>query len=171
MKNIVLIGFAGCGKTTTGRIAAKKLHMRFFDCDREIEKKCGCSIADIFAAQGAAAFRVLESEMLTHLMTKKNSIISTGGGCVTVERNKHILKQNGHIIYLRSSPERIFKNIGNDTTRPLLQTEDKLGAIREMMAARAPLYEAFSDTTIDISGFAREGTIAALVETIRRLPR
>ena len=168
MKSFVLIGFAGCGKSTVGRLAAKDLSLPFYDSDHEIERAAGCTISDIFAEKGEAAFRVMETEILHKLTEQPHCLIATGGGCVTQPANAAILKQNSIVIYLRATPEKIMANIGHNTTRPLLQTEDKLGAVQKLMAERLPLYEQCTDVTIDVSDLARAAAVALLSETIRQ---
>ena len=169
MKNIVLIGFAGCGKSSTGRKAAKALGLPFFDSDLEIEKEQGISITEIFETKGAAAFRTLETEMMAKLAQKPQCIIATGGGVVTIAQNMQILKQNGIVIYMQATPEKILANIGQNTSRPLLQTEDKEGAVRKLMAERLPLYAQYADVTIDTTSLTLKSCTDSLVKAIRSI--
>ena len=168
MQRYVLIGFSGCGKSTTGRFAAKALDLPFDDSDKEIERLAGCSISEIFAQKGEAKFRALETEAITKLLRRPRGLIATGGGCVTVERNMRIIGQSATVIYLRATPEKILSNVGHDTTRPLLQTDDKMAAIRQLMDARLPLYEKYAHITIDVSNLTRPEAVDALVVAIKR---
>jgi len=171
MKNFVLIGFAGCGKSTAGKRAAKKLHLPFYDTDLEIEKAQGRTITEIFAAEGADTFRALETDMAAQLAEHPHCIIATGGGIVTIPRNMPILKANSIVIYMKATPEKILSNIGHNTSRPLLQTDDKEGAVRRLMEERLPLYEQYADVTIDISALTRDESVSALTKLIRRFLR
>jgi len=168
MKSFVLIGFAGCGKSTAGRLAAQNLSLPFFDSDHEIERASGCTISDIFTDKGEAAFRLLETATLRKLTEEPRCLIATGGGCITQPENIDILKRNSTVIYLRATPDKIMANIGHNTTRPLLQTEDKRGAVQRLMDERQPLYEACADVAIDITNLTRADVINRLTEEIRK---
>ena len=107
MKNIVLIGFMGSGKTTTGKVLKEKTDMTFVDTDELIEAYEGCKISEVFADKGEAYFRRLENETLKNLLSSTdNKVISTGGGIVTNKENIPLLKQLGKVFYLRIKPER-----------------------------------------------------------------
>ena len=167
MKSIVLIGFAGCGKSTAGRLAARSAALPFADTDAEIERAAGCAITDIFAREGEAAFRRMETETLRRLTAGEPCLVATGGGCVIVPENRAIL-EGCFVIYIAASPEKIMANIGHNTTRPLLQTEDKLGAVQRLMAERLPLYEQCADVTIDSSALSRAEVVNRLTAEIRK---
>ena len=135
-KNIVLVGMPGCGKTTVGKILANLTGKEFTDSDDEITKR-GISPAEIIRSEGEAAFRKVESEVLSELCKKSCLIIATGGGCVTVENNHDILRQNGYVVFI----ERELKNLATDG-RPLSTDVEKLWQVRE------PLYRSASDITV-----------------------
>lgn len=149
MKNIILVGYMGCGKTTVGKNVAKNKEFTFVDTDEMIEEQQGKKISEIFAEQGEAAFRDMETEYLKQLISEnqENLVISTGGGMAVREENRKLLAQLGSVIYLKASPEVIYERVKTDTTRPLLQCEDPLQRIKDMMAVRGPIYES---TTNDI---------------------
>lgn len=171
-KNIILVGFMGTGKTTIGKRLAKKLSeifggYRFIDMDDEIEKKSGMKISVIFEKFGEEEFRGMEANLCRELSNTKCCIIATGGGVIKNLSNIELLKKNGSVIYLKATPEHIYKNIKDDTSRPLLQCEDKIGKIKQMLEERVPLYEQRSDITVDISGLnAKEATslILSIIE-------
>lgn len=140
MKNIILIGMPGCGKSTVGRFLAKRLGRPFFDADREIVKKIGCSIPEFFAAQGEAAFRTVETQVLSELGKRSGCVIATGGGCVTRQENYDLLHQNGTIIWIRRSLSRL-----STKGRPLSQGTDLATLYRQ----RRPLYERFADASVE----------------------
>ena len=143
MQNIVLIGMPGCGKSSVGKALADSLNRPFFDADTEIEARAGCSIPEIFAKQGEGAFRKLESEVLADLGKRSGSVIATGGGSVTRPENYPSLHQNGQIVWLTRPLELLPTN-----GRPVSQANP----LESLLAARAPLYERFSDAVISNTG-------------------
>lgn len=150
MKNIVLIGFMGSGKTTIGKALEEKTDMVFVDTDELIEAYEGCQISNIFADKGEAYFRRLENETLNNLLVSTdNKVISTGGGIVTNQANIPLLKQLGKVFYLRIKPETVVERLEGDKTRPLLMGEDKLVKVEQLMTDRKELYEMVADKTID----------------------
>ena len=163
-RNIILIGFMGSGKTTIGKRLAKELEgYRFIDMDGDIEQKAGMNITGIFEKLGEQEFRKMESELCKELSYAKACIIATGGGIVKNEENVGLLKKNGVVLYLKASPEHVFRNIKEDTSRPLLQCDDKIGKIQELMAERNSLYENQSDMIVDVTGTnAKKATEAVL---------
>lgn len=152
MKNIVLCGFMGCGKTTVGKRLAPMLGYRFVDMDWYIEQQAGKRISDIFADEGEAAFRALEHAACETLGADSGLVLATGGGAVLRADNAAALKANGTIVWLRVTPETVLERLADDHTRPLLLREDKEAAVRELMAAREPLYNAAADVVIDADG-------------------
>lgn len=147
MKNLILIGVMGCGKTTIGKMISKRLKMSFFDMDDCLEKKYG-PIPALFE-KGEAYFRDLESEMVRELSKLDNSIISTGGGVIKRPENMTILKENGIVLFLDRPIHQIMNDI-DTSKRPLLKDgPDKLLAIYH---ERYPLYRAACDYRIDASG-------------------
>ena len=141
MKNIVLTGFMGAGKTTIGRALAKKLQMRLVDIDEEIEKEQKMSINDIFSRHGEPHFRDIETAMIRELSRDKNVIISTGGGAVLRDENMEALKENGIIFCLNATAETILERTGRNQDRPLLKVENPKEKINELLAYRRPFYE------------------------------
>ena len=151
MKNIVLIGFMGSGKTTIGKALEKKTDMAFVDTDELIEAYEGCKISNIFADKGETYFRRLENETLKNLLASTdNKVISTGGGIVIDQANIPLLKQLGKVFYLRIKPETVVERLEGDKSRPLLVGEDRLIKVEQLMTDRKELYEMAADTTIDI---------------------
>lgn len=154
MKNIVLCGFMGCGKSTVGRRLAKKRSMTFVDMDSYIEAKAGRTISEIFATDGEAAFRTMEHETCVALGGKSDLVIATGGGAVLRADNVSALSQNGTIVFLNVSEACVLERLKNDTTRPLLQREDKEAAVHALMQERIPLYTKAAMLTVDADGDA-----------------
>ncbi len=151
MKNIVLTGFMGTGKTEVGRELARVLGWRVIDVDDEIVKEQDMSINEIFSRFGEPAFRDIETHMVGKISQNRNVIISTGGGAVLRQENMDILRERGVIICLDATPETIFKRTSSNGERPLLQVEDPLRRIRELMESRKPFYQK-ADITIDTEG-------------------
>ena len=141
MKNIVLTGFMGTGKTTIGRELSKMLHMKLVDIDAEIEKTQKMKINDIFRIYGEQYFRDIETDMIKKLSRGKNIIISTGGGAVLRDENMEALKENGIIFCLNASTETIMERTGRSEDRPLLKVENPKEKISEMLSSRRPFYK------------------------------
>ncbi len=150
--NILLIGFMGSGKSTVGKELAKALDCNFIDMDDEIEQKENRSICDIFNTEGEGHFRKLETDYLQFLLKTNNAIISTGGGVVLKEGNRKLLKAIGKVIFLHADVEHIVKNVKDDTTRPLLQSDDYIKTITEMLELREDKYLSSADMIIQTSG-------------------
>lgn len=141
MKNIVLTGFMGTGKTAVGRELSRLLNMRLVDVDSEIEKSAKMKITEIFSNFGETYFRDIETEVIKKLAAAQNSVISTGGGAVLREENMEALRQTGLIFCLFADPETIIARTAGSNDRPLLNVEDPLARVRELLNLRMPFYE------------------------------
>jgi len=148
MKNIVLVGFMGTGKTEVGKILSKKLGYALIDADTEIEKRQNMAITEIFRQQGEPAFRDIEADVIKQLSGMKKNVISTGGGAVLRQENIDNLRANGVIVCLSATPETILQRTSVNNDRPLLQTENPLQKIKELLEYRRPYYEK-ADIMID----------------------
>lgn len=138
--NIVLVGFMGTGKTSIGKRLSSQLRMRYVDTDNVIERDSQRWISDIFAQDGEEVFRGLETEAVIKVSKLRNHIISTGGGVVLKEMNITTLKENGVVFCLTATPEEIYRRVGHQTHRPLLQTTDPMETIRSMLDQRESFY-------------------------------
>jgi shikimate kinase len=138
--SIIFVGLPGSGKTTIGRQLARRLGVPFVDSDHVIEHRLGCSIREFFVREGEDSFRDLEQLVLDELTLTQQGVIATGGGAVLREANRRHLHERGQVIYLRSSPEDVFRRVRHDTVRPLLQVDDPLSRLRSLFEARDPLY-------------------------------
>lgn len=141
LKNIVLTGFMGTGKTEVGRVLARRLGFVLIDVDEEIEKEQKIKIADIFNRRGELAFRDIESAMIDKLARLGNAVISTGGGAVLRQENMDRLRSKGVIVCLTASAETISERTRKDNERPLLKVDDPLGKIKELLAFRQQYYQ------------------------------
>lgn len=137
---IVLIGMPGSGKSTVGRSLARRMQLPFADSDTVIEQRLGCLIRDYFDREGEAAFRDVEQAVIDELTQGPPGVLATGGGAVLRPLNRQHLHERGTVIYLRSSPETLFRRLRHDTKRPLLQVDDPLARLRELYRERDPLY-------------------------------
>ena len=130
----------GSGKSTVGRQLSRRLGLPFFDSDHLIEQRLGCSIREYFAREGETAFRDVEEQVIAELAGGATAVVATGGGAVLRQANREQLRRAGRVIYLRSSPDELYRRLRHDTQRPLLQVADPLVRLRAMYAERDPLY-------------------------------
>jgi shikimate kinase len=145
---VVLLGMMGSGKTTIGRLLGRELGWSFVDLDVRIEKQEGRPIARIFAGEGEAYFRALETAATAELAHEANIVLAPGGGWVATAGNVELLGPGTLTVWLRVSPEEIMRRLAKDGgKRPLLASPDPLGAVRRLSAVRDPLY-ARADLTI-----------------------
>jgi shikimate kinase len=167
MKNIVLTGFMGTGKSSTGKLLAYRLGKSFVDIDKQIEKKMGMTIPDIFANLGEEFFRAKEHEIVAHVSRYKNAVIATGGGVVLNARNMECLRERGIIICLTASPEVILERTSRKPTRPLLQCENPRQVIVELLAKRQPFYDQ-ADYQVDSSNLTPYQVTEQIITYLRR---
>ena len=132
----------GAGKTTVGMELAKKLNYKLIDTDHSIENDQSREIKDIFSEDGELFFRNLETLKLKELINVENAIISTGGGIILKNENRSILN-NLFTIYLKADFENIFNRIKQDTSRPLLLTDDQYNTAKDIFKSRQSVYESF----------------------------
>src|SRR5690348_13134306 len=147
--SLYLVGMMGAGKSTVGRLLARRLKLRFFDCDHEIERRCGVKIPLVFEIEGEAGFRAREAETVAELSELPGIVLATGGGAILLEENRRRLAARGTVIYLRARPEDLYSRVRNDRNRPLLATADPLRRLRELHAERDPLYASIADVVVD----------------------
>ena len=135
------MGFMGAGKTTIGKKLAKALEYEFIDTDEWIEKEQGRKISDIFAEDGEAVFRDMETDLLKRLQGREEKfVLSIGGGMPVREENRALLRNLGIVIYLKTSKEEIIRRVSGDKNRPLLQGGDLEEKVTNLMNAREQIY-------------------------------
>ena len=161
MQNIILIGPMGSGKTTVGKQLAKRLRLDFVDSDHMIEERCGVSISTIFDIEGEDGFRKRETKMLGELCEQNGIVLATGGGAITKEENR-ILLRKGYVIYLKTSIETQIARTQKNYNRPLLDNVDAEEKLRQLMEERGALYEQEADLVV-ISG---ERIVSKVVDEI-----
>ncbi|HMM20263.1 MAG TPA: shikimate kinase [Selenomonadales bacterium] len=167
MKNVVLIGFMGVGKTSTGRLLAARLGKAFIDIDRKIETECGASIAELFAEKGESFFRDREREVISRVSRLRNAVIATGGGAVANEENMRKLRESGIIISLVASIATILERTGRRNSRPLLNRPDREEYTARLYARRQGLYQT-ADLIIDTSEISPHQVVDIIVAFLRR---
>ena len=144
---LFLIGMMASGKSTVGKALAARLGWDFFDVDREVERRTGVTVAEIFEKEGEAGFRRRETEMMAELTICPGCIVAMGGGAPLFEVNRKLLKR-GLVVRLLSTVSDVLERTRFDTTRPLLRSEDPVAKIRELMLAREPVYAEVSDVEV-----------------------
>ena len=148
-RNLFLVGLMGAGKTTVGRVLARRLAKEFRDTDQEIEERTGVRVSVIFDIEGETGFRRREAEALERLSALDNLVLATGGGAVLDERNREHLKSRGCVVYLHARPVELAKRLGRDRSRPLLQGAEPRTRLEELYALRDPLYREVADIVVD----------------------
>ncbi len=141
MKNIILIGFMGAGKTTVGKLLARERGMKFIDTDERIEAEQEKSIPDLFAEYGEPYFRDLETGLLKKMQDDTSgAVISVGGGMPVRKENRTLLRNLGCVVYLSATKETILKRVKGDGSRPMLNGEDLEARVEKLMQDREALY-------------------------------
>jgi shikimate kinase len=160
--NLYLVGMMGAGKTTVGRLLARRLKLRFVDSDHEIERRCGVKVPLIFDIEGEAGFRSRESQTLAELAALEGIVLATGGGAVLADENRQRLATRGTVIYLRAKPEDLYERVRQDRNRPLLATANPLARLEELYVERDPLYREVADVIVDTG----RQTVQSLARTL-----
>jgi shikimate kinase/nucleoside-diphosphate-sugar epimerase len=166
--NIVLVGLMGSGKTTVGKIIARKLGWDFIDTDALIVNQAeGRSIPDLFAQEGEASFRQRESAALRSLLGRRNAVIATGGGIVTTSRNLSLLRHLGFVVWLEAPTSLLARRTAHNNDRPLLQDTDPLAKLDALLTIRGPLYKGISDLRIQTQDLMPEESAYGATESAR----
>ena len=163
--NIVLLGFMGTGKTTVGKILARRLGMTFVDMDMVIEERTGKTISKIFAEDGEASFRALERNLVKELSARKGLVVATGGGVVLNPENVSDFERSGLVVCLTADAEVILKRTASESHRPLLEGEERAARITKLLESRRSLYGAIP-RRIDTAKLGPE----AVADAIASLP-
>ncbi len=161
--NIILIGFMGSGKSTLGRRLARLTGSSFVDTDEMIEQQQGRAIKDIFAQEGEAYFRDLETKALEELLQRdEDGVIAVGGGLPVRSENRALLKKLGLTVYLNASVDTLEERLSGDKKRPLLQGADVRSRIEGLMAEREALYLEAADKTLKTDGYGVRRAVGML---------
>ena len=164
INQIYLVGAMGSGKSTMGRLLAKKLGLPYFDLDKLIEDQEKMSISDIFQKHNEKYFRDLESITLKQYSEESNFVISTGGGCVLRDQNLNILRK-GLVIYLKISIETQFERVKNRTHRPLLNNVTK-DTLVQLDKERGSVYSDISNIEVDVSNLDKEDVLSTIIKRL-----
>lgn len=163
-KNIFLIGFMGCGKSTMAKILSEKTEYKLVEMDETIETEAGMSINEIFEKYGEAHFRDLESQLIERIAEIGGAVVSCGGGAVLREQNRECMRKNGKIIYLSATPETIYEHVKYSTNRPLLNGNMNVEYITHLMEKRLPIYEDAADEIIVVDGKEKQQIVEEIIE-------
>jgi len=147
--NLILVGMMGAGKTTVGRLLARRLKRSFYDADEEIERRCGVGIPVIFDIEGEPGFRARETQVIAELCALDNAVLATGGGAVLAEENRRIIAARGIVVYLHARPPQLWQRVRHDRNRPLLATADPQKTLDALYAERDPFYREVADLVVD----------------------
>ena len=169
MKNVILIGFMGTGKTSTGKMLASKLGCAFMDMDQKIEEEAGMRIPEIFAQQGEDYFRQLEWELVERLSARRNAVISTGGGTVKNLANVEALKSSGVMVCLKANVDTVLERTKSRGTRPVLDRADdgdRRQAVEKLLKEREALYQQ-ADFSVDTSELSPLQVVEIITKTLK----
>jgi shikimate kinase len=147
--SFILVGMMGAGKTTVGRLLARRLKRPFYDSDQEIERRCGVRIPVIFDIEGEAGFRARETQVIADLCALRRIVLATGGGAVLAEENRRQFSEHGTVIYLHARPGYLWQRVRHDRNRPLLATPDPQKKLEILYEERDPLYREAADIVLD----------------------
>lgn len=164
-QNIFLVGLMGAGKTSVGRMLARRLHKDFYDADAEIERTTGVKIPVIFDIEGESGFRAREEKVIERLTALHDIVLATGGGAILSPANRARFKQHGRVIYLRAAPEDLWRRTRRDRNRPLLQTANPLAKLKELHAQRDPFYAEVADLVVN-TGAQSVGTLTSHIQQL-----
>ncbi len=169
MKNYILIGFMGAGKTTVGKLLAKEKGMQFVDTDERIVSEQGRKIPDIFAEDGEAYFRDLETELLKRMQEDTcHAVISVGGGMPVRKQNRELLRSLGCVIYLSASKQTILERVKNDGSRPMLNGGDLEERVEQLMKEREALYRQAAHIDVRTDGRSIRHVLQIIGQETRR---
>ncbi|MFT6657469.1 MAG: shikimate kinase [Maritalea sp.] len=163
---IVIIGMMGAGKSTVGRRVAHFLNIEFIDSDDEIELAAGMPIPDIFETHGEEEFRAGETRVIARLLrTRRNAVISTGGGAYMDPNTRKNISQHGICVWLKADVELLFERVSRRNTRPLLRTPDPFGTLKSLVDQRYPTY-ALADVTVVSHEATHEQIASTIIATL-----
>ncbi|HJV24384.1 MAG TPA: shikimate kinase [Aromatoleum sp.] len=160
---VILVGMMGAGKTTVGREYARRHHLRFVDCDHEIEARTGVKVPTIFEIEGEAGFRRRESQLIDELTQESGLVLATGGGAVLNPDNRAVMSERGIVVYLNVPTQILWERTRNDRNRPLLQVANPRERIETLYRERDPLYRAVAHVIVD-GGRGNPGGMIRLID-------
>lgn len=178
-RRVLLVGMMASGKTTVGRMLARRLGWRYIDSDDEVEALTGHTVKELFDAGGERAFRPLESQALASaLEAEEPAVVSVAGGAVLDPANRSLLQRAGTVVWLRAKPRTLFERVradeaaagagrpGADDHRPLLE-DDPAGTLARLDRERRPLYEEVADEVVDVDDLDPEAVADKVLEHVQ----
>jgi shikimate kinase len=166
-RTIALVGLMGAGKSCIGRLLAAALDLPFKDADKEIEAAAGCSVEDIFAAHGEAAFRDGERRVIARLMTEPTMVLATGGGAFMDPETRRLIRAHATSVWLRADVDLLLRRTSRRSNRPLLKRGDPRGILKKLIDERYPIY-AEADVVVDSVDGPPEMTLGRVLDGLRR---
>lgn len=163
---IFLVGPMGAGKTTIGKLLARRLGLAFADTDREIERRTGADIPWIFDMEGEQGFRDREEQVIADMTQLNDIVLATGGGVVMRAANRKALAERGCVVYLHATVKEQLRRTARDRKRPLLQAAKPEAVLRELMDVREPLYREIADHVIETDGCSPRSVSQSLQEVL-----
>jgi len=170
VRNLILVGPMGAGKSTIGRLLAKELRLPFKDSDKEIEQRTGADIPWIFDVEGEQGFREREQAMIAELCELDGVVLATGGGAVLRPENRQALRAGGRVVYLHTSVEQQLDRTSRDRNRPLLRTANPGRVLGDLMAIRDPLYREIADVVIETDDRPPRMVVQEILDRLQALP-
>ncbi len=162
----MLVGIMGAGKSSIGRRLAAKLGLPFVDADQEIEAAAGCSIEDIFALHGEAAFREGEHRVIKRLLNGPIQVLATGGGAYMDGRTRDLIDRKALSIWLKADIDVLLRRVARRNNRPLLKTGDPRDIMQRLMQERYPVY-AEAQITVESSDGPHENVVESILQRLR----
>jgi shikimate kinase len=169
VRNLILVGPMGAGKSTIGRLLAKELRLPFKDSDKEIEQRTGADIPWIFDVEGEQGFREREQAVIAALCEFDGMVLATGGGAVMRSENRAALRSGGRVVYLHASVEQQLDRTSRDRNRPLLRAGDPGKVLRDLLAIRDPLYREIADVIVETDERPPRLVVQEILERIEAL--
>lgn len=166
--NVALFGFMGVGKSTVGRVLARRLGYAFVDIDERVAEEAGASIPEIFSREGEAGFRRREREAVAEASRLSAAVISCGGGAVLDQANVETLRASSLMVLLTADPEEVLRRVGGGEGRPMLQGGDPEERVRSLLAARWGRYVAAADVIVDTTGVTPAEASESIAKELER---
>ena len=165
-QTVVLVGLMGAGKSCIGRLLAAALHLPFVDADKEIEAAAGCSVEDIFAAHGEAAFRDGERRVIARLLKEPKMVLATGGGAFMDPATRKLILERATSVWLRADLDLLLRRTSRRNNRPLLKRGDPREILAKLIEQRYPVY-AEADVAVDSVDGPPETTLGRVLDALQ----
>lgn len=157
----------GVGKSTIGKKLASRLGVSFIDCDQELERRNGVTVSTIFDIEGEAGFRKRETRLLAELAEQHIGVIATGGGVVSQEANRALLKKQGGVIYLNATVDLLWSRLRYCKNRPLLEADNPKEVLRRLHQLRDPLYREVATLVVSVGKGSAMNSVRKIENILR----